>query len=53
MNKIIREDIYRQYIQVTWVDPPHKLKPKMAFYAKHFMEMRDELIIRPAYTLHH
>jgi hypothetical protein len=22
LNKIIREDIYRQYIQVTWVDPP-------------------------------
>jgi hypothetical protein len=40
------EDIYRQYVHVTWVGPPHELKPKMIFYVEHFMEMRDGLIVR-------
>ena len=26
------------------------LNPKMAFYAEHFMELRDSLIVRPPYT---
>jgi hypothetical protein len=53
LNKIIKEDIFRQYIQVTWVDPLRGLNPKMAFYAKHFMELRDGLIVQPPYTLRH
>lgn len=43
----------RQYIQLTWADPPHELKPKMPFYVEHFMELMDNFIIRPAYTLRH
>jgi hypothetical protein len=47
LNKIIKEDIYRQNIQVIRIAPPSGLKPKMAFYANHFMELRDNLIIHP------
>lgn len=53
LNKIIRDDIYKQFIQITWDNPHDKLFPKMAFYVEHFLEMRDELINRPQYTLHH
>jgi hypothetical protein len=53
LNKIIRDDIYRQFVQITWVNPQGGLRPKMAFYAEHFLELRDELIVRPQYTLRH
>jgi hypothetical protein len=53
LNKIIRDDIYRQFIQITWVNPPGGLRPKMAFYAEHFLELRDGFIVRPHYTLCH
>ena len=29
------------------------LHPKMAFYAEHFLEIRDRLIVRPQYTFYH
>jgi hypothetical protein len=50
LNKIIINDIYRQFIQITWVNPPGGLRPKMAFYDEPFFELRDGLIIRPQYT---
>jgi hypothetical protein len=53
LNKIIRDDIYRQFIQITWVNPPGGLRPKMAFYAEHFLELRDGFIVRPQYTFRH
>ena len=53
LNKIIREDIYKQLVQVTWINPPRGLRPKMAFYAEHFLEIRDGLIVQPQYTLRH
>ncbi|KAH9318707.1 hypothetical protein KI387_020476, partial [Taxus chinensis] len=53
MKRIIREDIYRQFIRTTWVNPQGGLCPKMAFYAKHFLKIRDSLIIRPQYTFRH
>jgi hypothetical protein len=53
LNKIIRDDIYRQFIQITWVNPPGGLRPKMAFYAEHFLGLRDGFIVRPHYTLCH
>jgi hypothetical protein len=53
LNKIIRDDIYRQFIQITWVNPPGGLHPKMAFYAEHFLELRDGFIVQPHYTLRH
>jgi len=53
LNKIIRDNIYRQYIQVTWIAPPGGLSPKLAFYAEHFMALRDDLIVRPSYTHRH
>jgi hypothetical protein len=53
LNKIIKDDIYMQFIQITWVNPPSGLRPKMAFYAEHFLELRNGLIVRPQYTLRH
>ena len=53
LNKIIKEDIYKQFFQITWVNPPGGLHPKMAFYVEHFLEIRDELIVRPQYTFRH
>jgi hypothetical protein len=53
LNKIIREDIFKQFIQVTLVDPPRGLNPKMAFYAEYFMKLRYILIVWPSYTLRH
>jgi hypothetical protein len=53
MNRIIRDDIYRQYILVTWLDPPSGLKPEMAFYVKHFLMLRNGLIVQPPYKLQH
>ena len=47
LHKIIREDIYRQFVQVTWVNPVGGLHPKMAFYIEHFLELRGGLIVRP------
>jgi hypothetical protein len=46
-NKIIRDDIFRQFIQITWVNPQDGLCSKMAFYAEHFLELRDGLIVQP------
>jgi hypothetical protein len=53
LNKIIRDDIYRQFIQITCFIHPGGLPPKMAFYAKHFLELEDGFIVRPQYTLWH
>ena len=53
LNKIIRDNIYKLFIQITWVNPQGGLRPKMAFYAKHFLELRNELIVQPKYTLCH
>jgi hypothetical protein len=53
LNTIIRDDIYRQFIQITWVNPPGGLRPKMTFYIEHFLKLRDGLIIRSPYTFHH
>lgn len=53
LNKIIKEDIYRRYVQTTWTDPPNGLRPKMAFYTEHRLEIRDGLIIRPQYMFQH
>jgi hypothetical protein len=53
MNKIIKDDIYRQFVQIAWVSPWAGLCPKMAFYIEQFLELRDGLIIRPQYTLRH
>ena len=51
LNKIIKEDIYKQFIQTTWISPPRGLCTKMAFYVEHFLEIRDMLIVRPKYRL--
>ena len=53
LNKIIREDIYRQFIQVTSVNAPRGLHPKMAFYTENFLQLIDGFIIRPKYMFHH
>jgi hypothetical protein len=53
LNKIIRDDIYRWFIQIIWVNPLRGLHPKMAFYVEHFLELRDGLITRPQYTFRH
>ena len=53
LNKIIREDVYKQFVQVTWVNPPGGLRPKMAFYVEHFLEIIDGLIFQPQYTFRH
>jgi hypothetical protein len=50
-NGITREDIYKQYIQFSWITPPTGLKPKMAFCAKQFMELRGSLIVQCPYAL--
>jgi len=39
LNRITLDDIYREYI--TWIDPLGGLRPKITFYADHFMELRD------------
>ena len=43
LNRIIREDIYRQFVQITY--PTGGLRQKMAFYAEHFLEISDGLIV--------
>jgi hypothetical protein len=53
LNKIIRDDIYRQFVQIIWANPQGGLRPKMAFYAEHFLELRDGLTVQPQYTLRH
>ena len=37
LNEHVRQDIYRQYITTTWCHPSGGLRPKMAFYAEHFL----------------
>ena len=49
LNEHVRQDIYRQYITTTCSNPPGGLRPKMAFYAKHFLEIQDGIIVRLAY----
>ena len=44
LYQIITNDIYRQFIQTTWVHPQGRLRPKMAFYDEHFLELREGLI---------
>ena len=47
LNEHVRQDIYRQYITTTWCHPPGGLRPKMAFYAEHFLEIQDCIVVRP------
>lgn len=47
LDKIIREDIYKKFIQFTWVNPPRGLRPKMTFYVENFLELRDKFIVLP------
>jgi hypothetical protein len=47
LNRIIREHMIKLFNQVTWVDPPRGLSPKMAFYVENFLELRNGLIVRP------
>jgi len=47
MNAVIKEDIYRQYIRISWITTPGGLRPKMTFYAQHFLQFRDNLIVWP------
>jgi hypothetical protein len=42
---IIRDDVYTQFIQVTWVNLSVGLYTKIAFYAQHFLELRDGVIV--------
>jgi hypothetical protein len=41
VNKAMREDIYKQYIQITWISSPKDFGPKMVLYFQHFTQMRD------------
>ena len=49
LNEHVRLDIYRCYITATWVNPPGGLRPRMSFYATHFLEISDGIITRPSY----
>ena len=49
LNEHVRLDIYRQYITTTWVNPPSCLRSRMSFYAEHFLEIFDVIIVRPSY----
>ena len=49
LNEHVRLDIYRCYITATWVNPPGGLRPRMSFYATHFLEISDGIITRPDY----
>jgi hypothetical protein len=53
LNIIIRDEIYKYFIHITWVNPPNGLQPKMALYTDYFLELRDRFIVRPQYTLYH
>jgi hypothetical protein len=47
LNRIIMDDIYKQFIHITLVNPQAGLCPKMAFYVEHFLELRFGLIVQP------
>ena len=49
LNEHVRQDIYKQYITTTWCHPPGGLRPKMAFYAEHFLVIQDGIVVRRAY----
>jgi hypothetical protein len=53
LNRAIREDIYRLYIQVTWTSPSRSLGLKMSFYLEHFLELQDGIIVFPPYMRRH
>jgi hypothetical protein len=53
LKRIIRDGIYKQFIQITWVTVHGGLRSKMAFCAAYFLELRDRFIVRPQYTLRH
>jgi hypothetical protein len=53
LNKIIKDEIYRRFIHITWVTSPGGLCPKMAFYVENFLKLRDGLIARPHFTFCH
>ena len=53
LNEHVRQDIYRQYITTTWCHPSGGLRPKMAFYAEHFLVIQDGIVVRPAYLDRH
>jgi len=42
LNRIIKDDIYKQFVQVTWTNPQGKLRPKMAFYVENYIEASSE-----------
>ena len=53
LNRIIKDDIYKKFIQTNWVTPQGGLRPKMAFYVGNFLEPRDRFIVQPHDTLCH
>jgi hypothetical protein len=52
LNKIIKNDISRQFIKITWVNPLGGLRLKIAFYGEQFLELRDGFIVQPQCTFH-
>ncbi len=49
LNEHFQQDIYRQYITTTWSNPSGGLRPRMAFYAEHFLEIQNGIVVRLAY----
>ena len=47
INNCIREDIYRAYIQHTWISPPRPLSQKLYHYASIFLQVCDGDILLP------
>jgi hypothetical protein len=45
LNRIIRDDFYWRFVQVTWINPQGGLHLKMDFYTDHFMLLREILIV--------
>ena len=49
-NKVLRQDLWQLYIQVTWCSPPRELMTKMQYYRTSFLQLsQDGFIERPQY----
>ena len=49
-NRVLRQDLWQLYIQVTWSSPPQGLTTKMEYYRKSFLQLsKDGFIERPRY----